>query len=60
MQGDLPHTLYIPPKKGKGKAAKGPYRYNPNDPAIAKQEEANRRAAERRAARLRMKEPDNK
>lgn len=44
MQGDLPHTLYSPrDKDGKPKP-------NKNDKAMALQEEANKKARERRAA----------
>ena len=54
MQADLPHTLYRGYKStgGDKKGPKKPFKINPKDPAIARQEEANRRAAERRAARL--------
>lgn len=45
MQSDLPHTIYN--RKGKDG---GEFRFNEQDPAIKRQEEANRRAAERRAA----------
>lgn len=55
MQADLPHTLYLPrDKKGK---AKNNYRVNPNDKAMALQEEANRKAEERRIAKAEGKIP---
>lgn len=52
MQSDLPHTLYLkegfnPDKKGTAE------RVNPDDKAFSLQEEALRKAAERRAARAR-------
>ncbi|MBR5414175.1 MAG: hypothetical protein IK114_14285 [Fibrobacter sp.] len=59
MQADLPHTLYRH-RKSTGGGSKGPkkaFKFNPKDPAIARQEEANRRAAERRAARMAGKAP---
>jgi hypothetical protein len=59
MQADLPHTLYNrrdKKKKGGSKNSK-PFHYNSNDPAIARQAEANRRAAERRAAKARGEVP---
>lgn len=46
MQSDLPHTLY----KHDGKKDGGEFRFDEQDPAIKRQEEANRRARERRAA----------
>ena len=46
MQSDLPHTLY---KKMDGKKPGGEYKYNENDPAIQKQQEAIKRAAMRKA-----------
>ena len=55
MQADLPHTLYLPRDK-KGKIKKS-YRVNPNDKALALQEEANRKAAERRKAKAEGKIP---
>ena len=59
MQSDLPHTLYLRDhdKKGRRKAADKDFRYNPNDKAIALQEEANRRALERRKAKAEGKIP---
>ena len=45
MQSDLPHTLYMTDTK---KSAEAEFKYNEKDPAIAAQEEANRRAMERR------------
>lgn len=48
MQSDLPHTLYLRDKKKKKKAGgKKDFKYNPDDPAIRKQMEANRRMKER-------------
>lgn len=45
MQSDLPHTLY---KRGKHKRKGNEnYSYNPDDPAIKKQLEANRKKKER-------------
>lgn len=47
MQSDLPHTLYIRDKGGKGKKGNKKvtedFRFNPNDPAMAKQMEAIRK-----------------
>lgn len=61
MQADLPHTLY--PHGGKstrnGKnrpASEKSFKYDPNDPAIKLQEEANRRRRERKAAEAAAKE----
>jgi hypothetical protein len=47
MQADLPHTLYSHDRKKEG--GKGPdnYKYNPNDPAIAKTLESIRKRKER-------------
>ena len=50
MQSDLPHTLYISDRKDKKKGG-GEFKYNENDKAIKAQEEAIRRAMERRAAK---------
>lgn len=49
MQSDLPHTLYSRDKKKKKRGANPNenFTFNPNDPAIAKQLEANRRKKER-------------
>ena len=49
MRADLPHTLYINEKdKDKGrKKSPGNYKYNPNDPAIAKTMASLRRRKER-------------
>lgn len=44
MQSDLPHTLYA--RESKDSSAE--FKYNEHDRAIAAQEEANRRARERR------------
>lgn len=55
MQADLPHTLYLK-DKGKGKGKKE-FKYNSNDPAIAKQMEAIKRSQERKAAKMRGEEP---
>lgn len=45
MQSDLPHTLY---QRGKRKRKGNEnYTYNPDDPAIKKQLEANRKKKER-------------
>ena len=53
MQADLPHTLYLQTDK-KGNVIQ---KVNQNDKAFAMQEEANRRAAERRAAKARGEAP---
>ena len=51
MQADLPHTLYFPrDHKGKKKNQKD-YNPNPKDKALELQEEANRKANERRKAK---------
>lgn len=48
MRADLPHTLYIhDKKKGKGKNSLDNYKYNPNDPAIAKTLESIRKKKEK-------------
>lgn len=48
MRADLPHTLYYKDKKkGKRKSSLDDYRYNPNDPAIAKTLEEIRKRKER-------------
>ena len=58
MQADLPHTLYSHDRDKKGKKKKvDSFKYNPNDPAIEKQEEAIRRATERRKAKAEGKIP---
>lgn len=47
MQSDLPHTLY---KRDNAKKKSGPaedFKYNPEDPAIKKQQEALRKKKER-------------
>jgi len=51
--------LYRHAKKGgkEGKVPSKPFRYNPNDKAIRLQEEANRRAEERRKAKAEGKIP---
>lgn len=51
MQSDLPHTLYLHDKgKKKKNGGSKDYTYNPNDPAIRKQMEANRKMKERQEA----------
>lgn len=45
MQSDLPHTLYLHDRSGKG--GKGNFEYNPDDPAIKKTMDAIRRKKER-------------
>lgn len=58
MQSDLPHTLFRNTKKDKGgKIKEKPFKYNPNDKAIKLQEDANRRAEERRKAKAEGKIP---
>ena len=59
MQADLPHTLYLrdKDKKGSKRKVRDDFKYNPNDPAIAKQLEANRKAEERRKAKAEGKIP---
>lgn len=57
MQADLPHTLYLGRDKKKKGGAKKPFKFNKKDPAIAMQEEANRKAAQRRAAKARGEIP---
>lgn len=47
MQSDLPHTLYLHDKKKGGKKGTDNYKYNPNDPAIAKTLESIRKKKER-------------
>lgn len=47
MQSDLPHTLYLRDGNNGGKNGKKSFRYNPEDPAIRLQMEANRRRKER-------------
>lgn len=51
MRADLPHTLYFNDKKkgkkGKRKNSLEDYKYNPNDPAIAKTREQIRKRRER-------------
>jgi len=56
MQADLPHTLYKRGGKTGGKDGE-PFHFNENDPAIRRQIEENRRAAERRAAKARGEQP---
>lgn len=50
MQADLPHTLYLPDKKQKGKKPQKAFKFNPTDPAIAKTQESLRRRRERMRA----------
>lgn len=50
MQIDLPHTLYLPDKKQKGKNPQKAFKFNPTDPAIAKTQESLRRRRERMRA----------
>ena len=57
MQADLPHTLYLSDRKRKGKKHSRTFRFNENDPAIQRQMEANRRKAERSAAKQRGEIP---
>ena len=59
MQADLPHTLYLKRDKRNGRNGKPakPFKFDENDPAMARQIEANRRAAERRAAKARGEIP---
>jgi hypothetical protein len=45
MQADLPHTLYLHDRSGKG--GQGNFEYNPDDPAIKKTMDAIRRKKER-------------
>jgi len=53
MQADLPHTLYLKTDK-KGNVIQ---KVNKGDKAFSKQEEANRRARERREAKARGEIP---
>ena len=46
MQADLPHTLYVSDRKKGGKGHDN-YKYDPNDPAIAKTLESIRKKKER-------------
>lgn len=58
MQADLPHTLYLKrDKRGKGGKPEKKFKFDSNDPAIQRQIEANRMAAERKAAKERGEIP---
>lgn len=58
MQTDLPHTLYMKERnKGKNKRKGDDFKYNPNDPALAKQMEAIRKKRELMAAKERGEIP---
>ena len=47
MQADLPHTLFKRDKKKEGGKVTDDFKYNPEDPAIAKTMEAIRRRKEK-------------